>query len=126
MCRESDVITIHTPLSAETKNLIDEKRISLMKKGVILVNVARGAVVDEKAVAEGVKNGQIGAFGSDVYSEEPFGESHPFSEIKDMENVILTPHMAWGAYEARKRCLDEVISNIKAFYNGEIKQRVDI
>jgi len=126
LCRESDVITIHTPLSAETKNLIDEKRISLMKKGVILVNVARGAVVDEKAVAEAVKNGQIGAFGSDVYSEEPFGENHPFSEIMNFENVILTPHMAWGAYEARKRCLDEVISNIKAFYSGEIKQRVDI
>ena len=97
-----------------------------MKKGVILVNVARGAVIDEKAIAEAVKGGQIGAFGSDVYSEEPFGENHPFSEIMDMENVILTPHMAWGAYEARKRCLDEVISNIEAFYNGEIKQRVDI
>ncbi len=126
LCRESDIITIHTPLNDSTKHLIDRERLSLMKKDVILVNAARGAVTDEVAVAEAVKNGLIGAFGTDVYSQEPFLEAHPFYEIKDFPNVSLTPHMAWGAYESRKRCLDEIVSNIKEFYSGGIKGRVDL
>ncbi len=124
LCEQSDIITIHTPLTDETCELINEKRLSLMKSDVILVNVARGAVVDEKAVAKAIKEGAIGAFGCDVYSKEPFPETHPFYEIKDMKNVILTPHMAWGAYESRVRCLDEIVQNIKDFFDGGNKGRV--
>ena len=126
LCEESDIITIHVPLSEATKGLIDKERIALMKKNVIIVNVARGAVTDEEAIAEAVKEGRIGAFGADVYSVEPFGENHPFSGIKHLDNVCLTPHMAWGAYEARERCLLEIVKNINAFYNGEIRNRVDM
>ena len=125
LCKESDIITIHTPLSDATRGLIGKERIALMKKNVIIVNVARGAVTDEAAIAEAVANGDIGGFGADVYSAEPFDASHPFSAIMHMDNVCLTPHMAWGAHEARQRCLDEIIKNITAFTCGEKRNRVD-
>lgn len=126
LCENSDIITIHTPLNDSTRGLVDSRMISLMKKDVIIVNTARGAVTDEKALADAIKNKKIGALGSDVYSVEPFGETHPFYEIKEFPNVCLTPHMAWGAYEARERCLDEIVKNITAFYNGEVRSRVDL
>ncbi len=125
ICRESDIISIHTPLTDATGNLIDAKMISLMKPNAIVVNAARGAVWDEAAIADAVKKGKIGALGSDVYSKEPFSKEHPFYAIKELPNVLLTPHMAWGAYEARVRCLDEMIRNIQAFYRGEVRFRVD-
>ena len=126
LLRESDIVTIHTPLTSETRGLIGEDEIAMMKDGVILVNMARGAVTDEAAVAEAVKSGKIGALGCDVYSVEPFPESHPFYAIRDRENVLLTPHMSWGAYEARARCLSEMILNMMAFFAGEERNRVDI
>ena len=126
LCRMCDIITVHTPLNDSTRAIINADRIAKMKDGVILVNEARGAVTDEVAVAQGIKSGKIGAFGCDVYSTEPFSCDHPFYEIKDMQNVILTPHMAWGAYEARVRCLDEIVANIKDFFSGGTKGRVDI
>lgn len=125
LLRESDIITIHTPLTAETRGLIGEAEIAAMKDGVILVNMARGAVTDEAAVAEAVKAGKIGALGCDVYSAEPFPESHPYYAIRERDNVLLTPHMSWGAYEARARCLQEMILNMQAFFAGEERNRVD-
>lgn len=124
LCRRADIITVHLPLSDETREIINEKRIALMKNGVILVNAARGAVTDEAAIATAVKNGKIGAFACDVYSIEPFSADHPFYEIKNYPNVLLTPHMAWGAYEARKRCLGEIVKNIEDFENGGLRGRV--
>lgn len=125
ICRECDIITLHTPLNEGTRGLINEERISKMRDGVILVNVARGAVTDERSVADAVKSEKIGGFACDVYSVEPFGISHPFYEIKDMDNVILTPHMAWGSIDARVRLLAEVKENIKAYFSGEIRNRID-
>ncbi|MBR5236539.1 MAG: hydroxyacid dehydrogenase [Clostridia bacterium] len=124
LCRESDVISIHTPLSDDTRGMIGKEQIELMKENVILVNTARGAVTDEEAVCEAVLNGRIGAFGTDVYSVEPFPAEHPFCKIKDLPNVYLTPHMAWGAYESRCRCLAEISENIRAFYAGKTRNRV--
>ena len=126
VCREADIITVHTPLTPETRGMIGKREIAMMKDGVILVNMARGAVTDEAAVAEAVKSGKIGALGCDVYSMEPFPENHPYYAIRDRENVLLTPHMSWGAYEARARCLSEMILNMKAFFAGEERNRVDI
>ena len=126
LLRESDVITIHTPLTPETRGLIGERELSMMKDGVILVNMARGAVTDEAAVAEAVKSGKLGALGCDVYSVEPFPETHPYYAIRERENVLLTPHMSWGAYEARDRCLREMILNMQAFFAGKERNRVDI
>lgn len=125
LCRESDIISIHTPLSESTRGLINKEKISLMKKSVIISNVARGAVTDEEAITEAVLKGRIAGFATDVYSAEPFPCDHPFNKIKHLDNVCLTPHMAWGASEARARCIDEICENIKAFYNGEIRCRVD-
>ena len=126
LLRESDIVTVHTPLTPETRGLIGEAELAMMKDGVILVNMARGAVTDEAAVAGAVKSGKLGALGCDVYSIEPFPVEHPYYAIRDRENVLLTPHMSWGAYEARARCLQEMILNMRAFFAGEMRNRVDI
>lgn len=126
LCRESDIISVHTPLNEGTRGLISREHIALMRDGAILINVARGAVCDESAVTQAVKDGKLGGFACDVYSAEPFGESHPYANIKEFDNVILTPHMAWGAYEARVRLCEEVKKNIFAYFSGEIRNRVDL
>jgi len=125
LCRESDIITIHCPLNDSTRELINKERIATMKKDVILVNEARGAVLNERDVTEAVKAGRIAAFGCDVYSVEPFSQQHPYNEIKDFDNVILTPHSAWGAYEARARCMKIIAENIKSYFSGGMLNRVD-
>ena len=126
LCKESDIITLHTPLTQQTRGLIDSRRIGLMKKGVILVNAARGAVADEAALAKALLNGDIGALGIDVYSSEPMPANHPFYPLRKLPNLCLTPHMAWAAYEARKRCLDEICVNIQHYMDGKQRNRVDI
>lgn len=126
LCRESDIITLHCPLNEQTRTLISRERIALMKPSVIMVNEARGAVLDEAAVAEAVLSGKIAAFGSDVYSTEPFGDAHPYNSIMSLDNVILTPHAAWGSYESRCRCISVVSDNISAYIDGKILNRVDI
>ena len=125
LCKESDIITLHCPLNDSTRELINNERLSLMKKNVILVNEARGAVVNENDVADAVLSGRISAYGCDVYSAEPFPKSHPYNKIKDLDNVILTPHAAWGAYEARERCIRIICDNVSSFVNGEKLNRVD-
>ena len=125
LCKESDIITIHCPLNDQSRGLINEEKLSLMKPSVILVNEARGAVLDEAAIAEYVENGKIAAFGCDVFSVEPFPANHPYTKIKDMKNVILTPHAAWGSYEAREKCINIISENISSFLDGKILNRVD-
>lgn len=126
LLRESDIVSIHTPLTPETRGLIGKEALATMKDGAILINMARGAVTDEAAVAEALVSGKLGGLGVDVYSVEPMGEDHPYYAIRDRENVCLTPHMSWGAYEARARCLSEMMKNIEAFFSGEIRNRVDL
>ncbi len=125
LCLSADVISLHVPLNDSTRGLIGARQIELMKDGVMLINVARGAVTDEKAVAMAVESGRIGAFACDVYSTEPFPETHPFYAIKDRPGVLLTPHMAWGGVETRIRLIREMADNIKAFLEGERRNRVD-
>ena len=125
LCRESDIISIHVPLTEQTRGMIGKKQIDMMKENAIVVNVARGAVTDEEALAEAVKIGRIAGLGVDVYSQEPFGESHPFNCILDCPNVCLTPHTAWGAIETRNRCIAMVAENISAFCRGQRKNRVE-
>lgn len=124
ICRECDIISLHVPLTDETRGMISRERIDSMKDGVVIVNTARGAVCDEKAIADAVISGKIGALGCDVYSKEPFGEDHPFSAILDRPNVCLTPHMAWGSYEARQRCVRRMAENITEFYKGNNHNRI--
>ena len=124
LCRESDILTVHLPLNDSTRGIFSAGLISELKKECIFVNVARGAVTDEAALAEAVKQGRIAGLGVDVYSKEPFTEDHPFWSIKNMPNVCLTPHMAWGSYEARKRCMEEIMLNIDSFKKGGNRNRV--
>lgn len=120
----SDIVTLHVPLTEITRGMIGKRELSLIKNGAILVNVARGAVLDEAAVCDAVESGKLGFFGCDVYSTEPMPESHPYYRIRSRENVCLTPHMAWGAYEARERCMDEIYKNIRAFLDGGRRNRI--
>lgn len=126
LLEKSDIVSLHTPLSDSTRWLIGARELARMKPDAILINVARGAVTDETAVADAVLAGRLGGFACDVYSTEPFGDGHPFARLVGRENVLLTPHMAWGALEARIRCLDEVVKNIDAFLGGETRCRVDL
>ena len=125
LCRESDIITVHCPLNKDSRELINAEKIALMKPNVILVNEARGAVLDEKVIADAVISGKISGFGCDVYSEEPFGTNHPYNSILECENVIFTPHAAWGSYESRERCIYIIAENIDAFVSGKTLNRVD-
>lgn len=124
LCQKSDIISIHCPLTTETKSLINSEKIEMMKREVIIVNEARGAVVDEEAIANAVLESRIGGYGCDVYSVEPFPKDHPYNKIMHLNNVILTPHAAWGAYESRERCVDIISQNIKSFNEGSKLNRI--
>lgn len=120
----ADIITVHLPLTDATRHLIGEKELARMKDGAFLVNVARGAVLDEEAVASAVENGKLGFFGCDVYSIEPMPETHPLYRIRQRENVCLTPHIAWGAYESRERCMKEIAENIRSYQANGKRNRI--
>ena len=124
LVRRSDIISIHCPLTDATRGLIGEKEIALMKGDAIVINVARGAVWDENAMTDAILENRIGGLGCDVYSIEPFRAEHPFTKILDKENVCLTPHMAWGAFETRTRCFNTVASNIEAYITGKTQNRI--
>lgn len=125
ICRQSDILSIHTPLNDSTRNLLDERHIAMLKPNAIVINVARGAVTDEAALAKAILEGRIGALGVDVYSTEPFPADHPFQAIRQCKNVSLTPHMAWGGHETRVRLMDEIAENIRTFFAGGRRNRVD-
>jgi len=116
---ESDIISIHAPLNKETLDLIDEAALHKMKKSAILLNLGRGPIVNEDALAKALKEDQIAAAGLDVLSVEPMLASNPLSEIKDSTKLIITPHIAWATIEARQRVTEEVYQNIVAFTKAE-------
>ena len=97
-----------------------------MKESAILVNVARGPVVDEEALYTALTEGMIAGAGLDVLSKEPMDKNNPLGKIKDSEKLIITPHMAWASVEARTRCMEEVYKNIEAFVAGEMRNRLDM
>ncbi len=119
LLKKSDIVSIHCPLTEKTRGMIGERELDIMKQNAIIVNVARGAIWDEEAVANAILENKIGGMGCDVFSVEPFSDSHPFNKLLDLENVLLTPHMAWGSFESRTRCFSTVVSNIDAFLNGK-------
>ena len=125
ICREADIISVHTPLNDSTRNLIDDAHIRTMKPTAIFINVARGAVADEGALVSAIEEGRLGGIGIDVYATEPYPADHPYNRIAHLPNVCLTPHMAWGGYETRVRLLNEMAQNIEAFQNGVRRNRVD-
>ncbi|MBQ8163662.1 MAG: hydroxyacid dehydrogenase [Clostridia bacterium] len=126
LAKQSDIISIHCPLTPETKGLINERIFSMMKKDAIVINMARGGVWDEKAAANAVLEGKIGGLGCDVFSSEPIPKDHPFTSLYGLKNVSLTPHMAWGSFESRTRCFNTVLSNIEDFLSGSPKNIVNL
>ncbi len=122
LLKKSDIITLHLPLTEETKNLIDENAISMMKPGAILINTARGPLLDEQAVADALNSGKLGGAGVDVLSTEPPAEDNPLLSAK---NCIVTPHIAWAAQAARVRLIEAVAKNISAFEAGRRLNRLD-
>lgn len=116
---ESDILSLHCPLTDRTQNIMDADAFSKMKKTAILINVARGPVVDEQALYNALTTGQIAAAGLDVLVKEPIDKDNPLGKIKDSTKLLITPHMAWGSKEARNRCKNEVYENIKSFLAGQ-------
>ncbi len=110
-----DVVSIHAPLTEATKGLLGEAQLGLMKPGGILINVGRGGIVDEAALAKVVAAGKIKA-GFDVFAQEPLSASSPLLSIDDASRLLLTPHMAWGSFEARSRLVAQTAAHLKAFF----------
>jgi glycerate dehydrogenase len=124
LCRSCDVLSLHVPLTEETRNLLNRERIAAMKPHALIINTARGAVTDEQALADALKNGRLGGLGVDVYSREPFDENHPFYPLREHPRLLMTPHMAWGSAEARARCVAVMAKNITAFLNGTPQNKI--
>lgn len=120
----ADAISFHCPLTDETKNLIDTPQLKAMKKSALIINTARGGLVNEVALAQALKDGEIGGAGIDVLTVEPPKAGNPLLD-PDIKNLILTPHCAWGPDETRQRLLNEVVHNVEAFLNGESRNRLD-
>lgn len=123
---ESDFLSLHCPLSELTMNLIDEAALKKMKKTAILLNVARGRVVDNRALYQALVDGEIAAAGLDVVESEPLELSNPLAGLKDSNQLIITPHLAWASVEARTRCVWEAHENIAAFLRGESRNVVNL
>lgn len=119
LLQESDILSLHCPLSDRTRGLINREAFSRMKSSAILVNVARGPVVDTQALYEALTEGKIAAAGLDVLEKEPISKDNPLNEIKDSTKLIITPHMSWASTESRERLVAEVAKNIEAFLDGE-------
>jgi glycerate dehydrogenase len=118
-----DVLTLHCPLTPATRGLIGRQELELMKPDAVIVNTARGALIDERALADALRAGRLGGAAIDVLSEEPPVHGNPLLE-PGIPNLLVTPHIAWAARESRQRCLDEMALNIEDFLRGGRRGRV--
>ncbi len=110
--READIVTFHVPLIPQTRHFVNEQRLKLMKKTAILINTARGGVIDTDALVKALKEGWIAGAGLDVYEEEPLPPDHPLTKL---DNVVLTPHIGASTYEAQERAGIEIAEKIIGF-----------
>lgn len=122
---ESDILSLHCPLSDRTRNLIDKEALSKMKKTAVLINAARGPVVNGQDLYDALMADEIAAAGLDVLEKEPMEKTNPLGQIKDSTKLIITPHMSWASTEARIRLVDEVCRNIEAFIDGKDRNVVN-
>ena len=112
----SDIVSLHCPLTADTRHLINRESLEKMKEGSILINTGRGPLVDEEAVAEALASGHLGGYGADVMIDEPPSPNNP---LLAQRNAFITPHIAWATREARQRLMDICVRNVKAFIEGK-------
>lgn len=116
LLRASDIVTLHVPLTSETRHLIDRERLSLMKPEAYLLNLARGEVIDEEALAEALENGRLAGAGLDVFAQEPVNPDNP---LLKSDKVILSPHVAGGTNESRVRMLQVTVDNVTRVLSGQ-------
>lgn len=121
LLRQSDIVTLHCPLNEDSRDLINEKTLSEMKRGAILINTSRGGAVDENALASALKAGRLLGAAVDVLRNEPMDKDCPLYGIP---NCIITPHIAWAGLETRERLLQIVTDNILSFMRGEVRNEV--
>ncbi|MGA7966396.1 MAG: D-2-hydroxyacid dehydrogenase [Gammaproteobacteria bacterium] len=121
---EADIVSLHVPLTEATRELINADTLALLKPGALLINTARGGLVDEAALVEALRSGRLGGAGLDVLGQEPPPADHPLLD-PTLNNCIVTPHIAWAAREARQRAVEEIAANIAAWRAGERRNRVD-
>ncbi|MCF7520894.1 D-2-hydroxyacid dehydrogenase [Neisseria sp. ZJ106] len=114
----ADVVSLHCPLTEQTKNMIGEAELKRMKAGAVLINCGRGGLVDEEALVAALKYGQIGGAGFDVLTQEPPRDGNPLLKAR-LPNLIVTPHMAWASQEAMNRLFDILLDNINGFVAGK-------
>lgn len=126
LLKESDILSLHCPLSDRTRSLINQEAFAQMKQTAVLVNVARGPVVDTQALYDALVNNQIAGAGLDVLEKEPMAKDNPLAQIKDSTKLIITPHMAWASLESRTHLVEEVARNIEAFLAGENRNVVNL
>ncbi len=117
LLRNSDIVTIHCALTPETRNLINKETLGVMKDGAILINTARGEIVDPVAVAAALKDGKLSYVALDVHAKEPIPEDYP---LKDINNVILTPHIAGVTADSFRAMMHDAFRNIECFDKGEL------
>ena len=115
LLKEADIVSIHAPLTPATENLINRETLAKMKETAILLNLARGQIVDEDALAEALESGVIAAAGLDVLRTEPMSEKNPLLKIKDSRKLLITPHIGWASVEARTRLMATICEQIKEF-----------
>jgi glycerate dehydrogenase len=123
LLEESDVLSLHCPLNEATRHLLNADAFRRMKRDAIVINTARGALIDQQALADALRLGEIGGAGIDVLPVEPPPPDHPLL-ARGIPNLVLTPHIAWAAREARQRALDQVAENIGAFLAGDALRRI--
>lgn len=113
---QSDIVSVHAPLTAETENLMDKEAFSQMKKSAIFLNLGRGPIVNEAALAAALEDGEIRAAGLDVLCAEPMSSTNPLKHIKDSDRLLITPHIAWASLEARTRLMKIILGQIQDFF----------
>ncbi len=119
--KEADIISLHAPLNDSTRGFINKENIAKMKDGVIIINTARGPLVDDDDVVSGINSGKIAAYLTDVLSNEPMSKPHPFV---GNDRIFITPHIAWASFESRVRLMQILKDNYRAFLDGDPKNLV--
>ena len=119
----ADIVSLHCPLNDATRGLIGARELGLMKPDALLINTARGALIDGVALAAALKAGRLGGAGIDVLPQEPPVQGEPLLDSQ-IPNLLVTPHIAWAAREARQRCMNEMAANIRDFRSGGRRGRV--
>ena len=121
---QADFVSLHCPLTDDTRDLIDAEAFAKMKKSAFLINCARGGIVNEAALADALKQGEIAGAATDVLTVEPPKESNVLLDAH-LPNLIITPHSAWGSVDARQRMVQQLVENAQAFQAGQPIRRVN-